>query len=423
VAADANRTGHVAVLVTSSYPRFPGDTVGTFMEPIAHGLAARGHEVHVVAPWHRLVRRPGAEGGVRFHFYRYAPIERLNVFGYSGALRADVTMRRSAWAVTPLALAAGCWTARRVARTAGASIVHGHWVVPGGATARMACPWLPLVVSLHGSDVYVAERYRLAGRVARGVLKRAERITACSEDLRVRALALGARPDACEVIPYGVDVERFRPSEESRAGARRRWGLPTDAPLVVAVGRFVRKKGFEHLLDAMATLAGADPPVHLALAGAGDLEDELRRRTADRGLAGRVHWPGLLPHDQVATLLAAADVVAVPSVRDEAGNVDGLPNVLLEALASGAGVVATSAGGIGSVVRDGANGLLVPERDAAALADAIRALLESPERRRALGEAARREVAARFGWDRVAERFERVYDAALARHRARRPGP
>ena len=81
---------HVVVMVTTSYPRFPGDSVGTFMEPIAKHVAARGHEVHVVAPWHPLVTRGREEAGVFFHFFHYAPVAALNVFGYAAGLRADV---------------------------------------------------------------------------------------------------------------------------------------------------------------------------------------------------------------------------------------------------------------------------------------------------------------------------------------------
>jgi hypothetical protein len=77
-------------MVTTSYPRFPGDTIGTFMEPIARGVAERGHEVHVVLPWHPRLARGPVEHGIRFHPFRYAPLAGLNVFGYAGALRADV---------------------------------------------------------------------------------------------------------------------------------------------------------------------------------------------------------------------------------------------------------------------------------------------------------------------------------------------
>ena len=127
-------------MVTSWYPRFPGDSVGTFMEPIATSIAARGHEVHVVAPWHPLVAGGAEENGVRFHFYKYAPTPALNVFGYAAAMRADVSLKGAAYIAAPLALAAGWRAARSVARTYHATIMHGHWVVPGGVVAAAAAP-------------------------------------------------------------------------------------------------------------------------------------------------------------------------------------------------------------------------------------------------------------------------------------------
>src|SRR6266545_4050268 len=185
---------HVVVMVTTSYPRFPGDSVGTFMEPIARSVAARGHAVHIVAPWHPLVTRAREEDGVQFHFYRYAPLRALNVFGYAAAMRADVSLRAAAYLAAPLALAQGWRTARKIARRHRATVMHGHWVVPGGITASVAAPALPLVVSLHGSDVYVAETFAPARLAARFAFRRAGFVTACSRDLATRAVALGADP-------------------------------------------------------------------------------------------------------------------------------------------------------------------------------------------------------------------------------------
>ena len=406
-------TRHVVVMVTSSYPRFPGDSVGTFMEPIAKSVAARGHEVHIVAPWHPLVARPAHEDGVFFHFYKYAPLRRLNVFGYSAALRADVSLRGAAYVAAPLALVAGWRAARKVARARGATIMHGHWVIPGGAVADAARRDLPLVVSLHGSDVYVAEKIAPAGRVARHVLQRAGAITACSADLGRRAVALGAHPERLEVVPYGVDTDRFRPDPLLRAKRRASLGIPAGAPLVFAAGRLVRKKGFEYLIDAIGSLPREDGLI-FAIAGSGDLDGELRQRAAAAGAADRVRFLGNLSQDDVAGWLATADIVAVPSVRDDSGNVDGLPNIVLETMASATPIVTTSAGGIGTVVEHGRTGTIVAERDAPALAEAIRSLARNPEERIRLGEAARALVAARFGWEVAAGRFEAAYDRALA---------
>ena len=402
---------HVVVMVTTSYPRFAGDSVGTFMEPIAQSVAARGHEVHVVAPWHPLVRRAPREGGVRFHFYKYAPVESLNVFGYAAAMRADVSLRAAAWLAAPLALAQGWRVARKIARRHRATVMHGHWVVPGGVTAALAAPGLPLVVSLHGSDVYVAETVRPARAAARTAFARAGAITACSEDLARRAISLGADPARVQIVPYGVDPDRFRPDAAVRTQVLAALGISPDQPLVFAAGRLVRKKGFEFLIDAMRAVAATAPAV-LAIGGAGDLDAELRNRAATAGTG--VRFLGNLTQDEVARHLAAADVAVVPSVRDDAGNVDGLPNVVMEALASGTPLVTTAAGGIGAVVEDGRTALVVPERDPEALASAIGRLLAGPQLRQAIGAAGRDLAAARFGWAAAAERFEEAYRRALA---------
>jgi glycosyltransferase involved in cell wall biosynthesis len=404
---------HVVVMVTTSYPRFPGDSVGTFMEPIAKHVAARGHEVHVVAPWHPLITRRPEEDGVRFHFFHYAPLRSLNVFGYAAAMRADVSLRAAAWIAAPLALGAGWFKAMRVAQKRKATVMHGHWVVPGGAMAAAARPALPLVVSLHGSDVFVAERVAVARRVAARVFRRAEAVTACSADLGRRAVALGAAADRIEVVPYGVDLDRFKPDAEGRRTRRAELGVFDATPLVFAAGRLVRKKGFEYLIDALPMVIASPPPV-VAIAGAGDLQEELAARARQAGVADRVRFLGNLTQDAVGAWFAAADVAVAPSVRDDSGNVDGLPNVVLEALASGATLVTTSAGGIGDVVEADKTGLIVAERNPQALAAAIDALLRDPDRRMRLAREARARVEARYGWPAAAARFEAAYDRALA---------
>ena len=407
---------HVVVMVTSSYPRFPGDTVGTFMEPIARGVAARGHAVHVVAPWHPSIDRPAQDAGVHFHFYRYAPGGFPHAFGYAGALKADVRLRASAVAVAPMAVAAGIRAARHVARSANATIMHGHWVVPGGFMGLLARGGrLPLVISLHGSDVYVAERHRLARWAARAAFTRAAWVTACSTDLRDRAIAIGAAAERSEVLPYGVDTARFSPAPEGRSAARERLGHGGPSPIVFTAGRLVRKKGFEYLIEAAARLAPRWPALRVVIAGGGDLDAELRQRARNAGLAGTVQFLGAVPQSDMPAWLSAADIVAVPSVRDDEGNVDGLPNVVMEALASATPLVSTAAGGIGSVVQHGRTGLLVPERDADALAAAIETLLTNEQLREQIGQAARREACERYTWDRFAERLEEVFDLAVER--------
>lgn len=400
-------------MVTSSYPRFAGDTVGTFLEPIARGLAGRGHEIHIVLPWHPRLARGARENGLSFHPFRYAPTRALHVFGYAGALEEDVRLRASALAVTPMALLSAWASAASVARRIQATIVHAHWVVPGGAIAALTGRAVPHVISLHGSDVYVAERYGFARRAARFAFRRAAWVTACSDDLRERAVRLGADPRRTTTIPYGVDAERFHPDRAHRAVYRERLGLSEATTIVFTAGRFVRKKGFEYLIDAFGLPPLASKDATLVVAGGGDLEPALRTR-ADRMGSSRIRFIGLVSQDEMAGYLAAADIVVVPSVRDEAGNVDGLPNVVMEALASGTPLVATRAGGIPSVVEHGRTGMLVAERSPAELASAIARLLDDEGLRARIGGTARQEAVSRHTWDEVARRFEEVYRLAAA---------
>jgi glycosyltransferase involved in cell wall biosynthesis len=395
------------LMVTSSYPKFPGDVTAPFIESIAHAVAARGHDVDVVLPYHPDLRRDGDEP-VRFLPYRYAPLPAWNLWGYAQSLEADVRVRPGVYLLAPLA---GIALRRVVARALADrhyDVVHAHWLVPNAALVAgvAASRRTPLVVSLHGSDVFLAERLLAARVFARRALRRAGAVTACSDDLRRRVLALGAAPEHTHVVPYGVDEapETTRPVAE----VRRRLGVPDGRVLVLALGRLVEKKGFRYLVEAAAQVPG----IHVVIAGEGDLRDDLARRAREAGAP--VDLVGALDRGEALEALAAADVVVVPSVVDAAGNVDGLPNVLLEGLAAGRAVVASRVAAIPDVLEDDVSGVLVPPADPAALAAALRALAIDPERRRRLGACARNVAAERYGWPAAARAFEDSYAEAAA---------
>jgi glycosyltransferase involved in cell wall biosynthesis len=242
-------------------------------------------------------------------------------------------------------------------------------------------------------------------------------VTACSRDLSERSVALGARP-APEIIPYGVSNAEFRPDPAGGRELRRQLSISPSAFVVFAAGRLVRKKGFEILLDAAAELVRRGRAVSLVIAGKGDLESELAKRAQGLGIGESVELAGNIERSALPRYFAMADAVVVPSVRDEAGNVDGLPNVLLEAMASAKAIVATNVAGIPEALRAGREGLLVAERDAAGIADALEELLESKELRERLGAAARKRVEEDLSWENAGEKFESVLRAVAEARRS-----
>lgn len=395
------------LMLTSSYPRFPGDVTAPFIESIARGVAARGHGVDVVLPHHPELRR-SADEPVRFFPYRYAP-DRLSRWGYAQSMAADVRVRGPMYLLLPLvALALRRLVAERLAAER-YDVLHAHWVVPSAVlvTDMARSHAIPVVVSLHGSDVFVAERLAPAGWLARAALEGAGAITACSRDLHERALRLGAPVERTRTLPYGVDVAAFA-SQADAAAMRERLGARPDELLVLAFGRLVEKKGFRHLIEAAAPVAG----VRVAIAGQGDLRGELEALARER--RSPVVFAGALQREAMAAALQAADVAVVPSVVDRAGNVDGLPNALLEAMAAGRAVVASRVAGIPDVVTDGKDGLLTPARDAIALQAALVRLRDDAALRERLGRAARTTVAETLSWGSAARAFEDCYRQAIA---------
>jgi len=394
-------------MLTSSYPKFPGDVTAPFIESIARSVAARGHQVDVVLPHHPDLLR-GENEPVRFFPYRYAP-DAWSFWGYARSLESDVRVRPSVYLLFPFAAAALRAAVSARLQASRYDVVHAHWVVPNAALVQdiAGAHRVPLMVSLHGSDVFLAERLAPARALARRAFARAGAVTACSADLHARALALGARPERTRTVPYGVDLEAFSP-ERRGSGWRERLGIPADDLLVVAFGRLVEKKGFGHLVEAAALVPG----VSVVIAGEGDLRSELLFRIRERGVPVRL--VGSLDREAMADALVAADVVAVPSVVDRAGNVDGLPNALLEAFAAGRAVVASRVAGIPDLVEHDVTGLLVPPGDPAALAAALDRLAREPATRRRLGRAAREDALRRLSWDEAARRFEEGYAEAAA---------
>ncbi len=399
-------------MVTSSYPKYPGEVTAPFIEEIAAGIAALGHEVHLLLPHHPDLRRGPVERGVYLHPYRYAPCRALAIWGYAESLAADVEVRGRTYLAAPLALPASLLFLLRLTRRERFDLLHAHWAIPNGPAAALAAGRraLPLVLSLHGSDIYLPERKPWLRPIARWTLRRGSVITACSADLARRAIALGAPAGRLTIIPYGADPYAFHPADPAeRKRIRAELGLAPNEPLLLAVGRLVRKKGFDVLLQALPQVVREVGPVRLLIAGRGDLYGELSALAGRLGVQNRVILAGAVERDRLPALFRSCDLLIVPSRHDEYGNVDGLPNVLLEGMASGVAIVASAVAGIPQVISPGETGLLVPEKDPDALAAAIVCLLRDPELRTQLGQAARKRVEKELNWPAVARQFEQVY--------------
>lgn len=284
-------------------------------------------------------------------------------------------------------------------RAAAPKLIHAHFATDALRVLPLArALGLPLIASLRGYDVTRSDSALLrSGRLSwmRYALgrKRLQRegalFLAVSEALRQAAIARGFPGERTRTHYNGVDLDRFRPGE----GAR-------EPGLVLHVGRLVEKKGTAVLIEAMAGL----PEARLAVIGDGPLRGALERQAGPA-----VQFLGARPPEEVAQWMRRAAVLAAPSLTAADGDAEGLPNVVVEAAASGLPVVATRHSGIPEAVENGKTGFLVAEGDAGALAGGLAAALGAGP---AMGAAARRLAEERFDRVRLSERLERIYDEA-----------
>jgi glycosyltransferase involved in cell wall biosynthesis len=399
------------LFLTQTYPRFAGDTAGPFIRDLALGLARGGDRVTVLAPHAEGLAAAWEEGGVEVITFRYAP-ERWEVLGYGRSLEADERVKGCAALAAPLYALALRRAVRRQLSRRRYDLVHAHWIVPNGVIAAGASLAVPLAIGLHGSDVFLAEKAGVR-RLARWALGRARLLTGCSPELVDRVRALGGFPaERSRVIPYGVDVAAFSPAPGRRGIWRAKLGIPAEAPLILGVGRMATKKGFQVLLEVLPGLLAAQPEAHVVLAGGGDLLERFAAVAA--AWPGRVHLPGSVLRDTLPDLYRAADLFVLPAVHDRKGNVDGLPNVILEAMASGLPVVASGISGIPLAVENGRTGLLVPEGEPSRLLEALLELLGDRGQAREMGERGRRKAESELTWDAVAARYREAYLPALS---------
>lgn len=273
--------------------------------------------------------------------------------------------------------------------------VHGYFAHQPAAVAACAARRLgvPYGFSVHARDARKVAPATLAARADGAAC-----VVACNTDVAADLRRAGA---AARIVPHGVDTRRFRPRPAPRDRVLR----------LLAVGRLVEKKGFAVLVAAIARVHA---PVTVRIVGEGPGRDALADAIAAHGLGARIVLAGPATHADLPREYARAHVVVVPSIRDRSGDRDGLPNVVLEAMASGRPVVASDVGAIRSAVSHGRTGLLVPPGDAAALAAALDRLAARPLLRGRLGRCARARAERRFELGRCTARLHDTLVRAYA---------
>jgi colanic acid/amylovoran biosynthesis glycosyltransferase len=377
------------------------------------GLVERGHQVDVYAdgpqpggPFHPDVERLGLQALTRYplrwpagRLDRWRAASRV-VLAHRGAERR--TLLRT---LDPTLFWHRAWTLDQLRRTARFLPVRAHDICycAFGMDAphalrlrRLGVLSGELVVAFRGADTtkYVARR---GPRVYARTFRDARLLLPVCEFLGRRLVALGAPPERVVVHRTGIDLRRWP--------YRERGPSPDGRLRLVTVGRLVEKKGIEYVLRAVRILADRGVDVEYRILGEGPRRERLERLVAELGIARRVRLHGRHEQQAVREEVESSDLLVAASLTAADGDEEGIPNVLKEAMALGLPVIGTRHAGIPELIEDGVSGLLVPERDELALADALQHLAGEPGRWAALGRAGRTRIEREYDIDTLNDRL------------------
>ncbi len=384
------------LFLTHSFPRFSGDAPGSFLLRLARALASEGVIVHVIAPSAKGLAREELIDGIRVERFRYAPAGH-ETLAYSGNMAQDVaTSWKSRLALLGY-LGSDLSKAIAARREQRPDIVHAHWWFPSGLIGQglKLMKGVPLVTTLHGTDVRMAKSIAPSRPFFRAVLRSSSAVTTVSSWLASEVVAIAPGTDV-QVAPMPVASERFQPG-----GSR-------ETNRFLFAGRLNEQKGLDHLLKALASMQRL---AMLDVVGEGSDAQKLRLHASQLGISDRVVWHGQVDQDRLLGFYQSATAVIVPSIDE------GLGLVAAEALMCETPVIAFRSGGLTDVIQHGTTGILVPPGNTSELARALDMVLASPDHSRDLGRAGRMFAVTAFSPESAAARYAGIYRGVLGQHK------
>lgn len=400
-------------VLTHTFPKSKKDTTAPFMHALALGLKKAGHEVVVLTPYTKDL----IKGGFPYKIvtYRYIWPDFMHVLGYSQTLKNGSRLKLSTYLLFPFFSFFGTLALINLVRKEKINIISSHWILPNGFFAFIASLILkvPYIVSLPGSDVYLAKKNKIFAMFARITADNALAIVADSPRFLAEILSLGVKAKNTEIIPYPVIMEKKKSSLREISKLRERLKLKKDNLVILAVGRLVYKKGFDYLIKAMPLIIKKHSNIRLIIIGDGDLREELENLVLKLNLSTHVKFVGNVNRKDLVTYYNLSDIFVAPSVKDKEGNMDDQPVSLIEAMACGKPIVATNFPGIALTVRDGINGYLFAEKNVKDLIACLEKLIESSKLRAEMGKESKKIVLNEITDKKIGERYNNLILTSL----------
>ncbi len=381
------------LVLTTTYPSNETDPSGVFIAKLLGALSNRGYKIKVVAPSNGLAYGRGSLNGietVRFGYFFPRSLEKLTT--QAGGIPENM---KSSWlAKIQLLPMMSNFLLKSTAESRNSDLIYANWI--GAGLIGALTNWFtgkPLVVSFRGDDGYLARDRAVWKTITQWVISRATAIAPVSRELLEILMELGAPSHKCRLPKFGVDTGMFHPAERKS---------DSETVELLFVGSLIPRKGLHDLLKAIS--AANLEKARLSVIGEGPSGAEFKNLAKVLGIESRVEWHGGMPPQQVAEVMRNADILCLPSYME------GRPNVVNEAMASGIPVISTRIGGIPDMVEEGNTALLHDAGNVDELATHLKTLVNNKDMRKRMGQSGREFlINTGVSWDATAEEFDDIF--------------
>ena len=408
------------LVIGSVYPRFHEDAEVPWLRTSVAHLRKAGVEIQVLAPAYKGLKSHEIDG-TRVNRFRYAPASWEILTHEEGAPSKMASKPWLQLLAIPYIIS-GFFKCLKICRKWRPDIIHAHWPFPHAFIALGAVKLfrIPLVLNFHGAELLLIRKKKWVKPFLKFAIGQAQAVFANSSFTAAKIKAI--RNADVEWSPYGTTLDERRETRDERGETdldeRDGSGLVPHAVngkfKVLFVGRHIERKGIRYLIDS-AKLLPADK-FEIRIVGVGDLTEKLKQYAAQYP---HVVFTGKLSPEDLAHEYSTANVFVLPAIVDSKGDTEGLGVVLIEAMELGLPIVASNVGGIPDVVVDGESGILVPEKDPEALANAFKRLASDRSLTVALLEGAQQRIAECFTWDGIISRQIGTYTRLINKRKAR----
>ncbi|MCI6873805.1 MULTISPECIES: glycosyltransferase family 4 protein [Hallerella] len=388
------------LVVGSVYPRFPEDNEVPWLRKSVATLRDAGVEVEVMAPSYKGLKSHTIDG-VPVHRFRYA-VKNLEILTHDEGAPTKMAKHPSMQLLAIPYCISGFFKCLWLAKKKKFDVIHAHWPFPHALIVLGACKLfrIPLVLNFHGAELLLIRKKKWIRPIMKFIIGQANAIFANSRFTASKISAL--RPAKIEWSPYGSPLSSGKVPPHAR-GERYK---------ILFVGRHIERKGIEYLIQAAKLL---DPKkFEVRIVGKGNLTESLKN-LAKEIQTENVTFTGLLSPDDLRKEYQESNCFVLPAIVDSKGDTEGLGVVLVEAMQYGLPVVASNVGGIPDVVVDGETGVLVPEKNPAALAAAFQKLESDPAYETELLKGAEKRINDCFNWEKIAKKQIAVYEKLIGK--------